>query len=189
VESGSGGGADCNTGPTAQRMTAMGATHMKRLLGFSGKNLAVWAMCLAYAAPLHAQPASRIQVAIDVEGVGPAASDGATKLLIEIRKGLEAARDVEIVARGQAHRVIRIIVSSASGVYGASLLVTEQYDRETLMILGIEDDDLAGRMMLPQMVNEHQGFAGSDLAEIARRIVATLDDADGVFGRLRSIKK
>jgi hypothetical protein len=153
---------------------------MKRLV-------VVLATLLGSATSVFAQPASRIQVAVDVQGVGPAASEGAVKLLAEVRKGLDAARDVEIVARGQARRVIRIIVSAAGGVYGASLLVTEQYDRETLMILGIEDDDLAGRMMLPQMVNEHQGFAGADLAEIGRRIVATLDD--GVFATLRRIKR
>ncbi|PYR13921.1 MAG: hypothetical protein DMG00_05695 [Acidobacteria bacterium] len=72
-------------------------------------------------------------------------------------------------------------------MYGASLIVTERYDRETLMVLGIEDDDLAGRMMMLQIVNEHQGFAGTDLAEIGRRIVATLND--GVFAALRSIGK
>lgn len=72
-------------------------------------------------------------------------------------------------------------------MYGASLLVTERYDRETLMVLGIEDDDLAGRMMRLQIVNEHQGFAGADLADIGRRIVATLND--GVFAALRSIGK
>jgi hypothetical protein len=161
-------------------------THMKKRSRLLDVFVALTVVA-ASATPVLAQPARQIQVALDVQGVGPAASDGATKLLAELRKGLDSARDVEIVARGQAHRVIRIIVSAASGVYGASLLVTEQYDRETLMIIGIEDDDLAGRMMLPQMVNEHQGFVGTDLAEIARRIVATLDD--GVFARLRSLKK
>jgi hypothetical protein len=149
--------------------------------------LVLLATSLGLAAPAFAQPSSRIQVAIDVQGAGPSASEGAVKLIAEIRKGLDTVHDVEIVARGQARRVVRVIVSAAGGVYGASLLVTEQYDRETLMVLGIEDDDLAGRMMLPQMVNEHQGFAGTDLAEIGRRIVATLDD--GVFAALRSIKK
>ena len=139
------------------------------------------------APPLTAQPQSTIQLAIDVQGVGPVASDAAAKLLGEIRKGLEAQSDIQVISRADARRVVRVIVSAAGGVYGASLLVTERYDRQTLMVLGIEDDDLAGRMMMLQIVNEHQGFAGSELAEIGRRIVATLND--GVFAALRSIGK
>ena len=138
------------------------------------------------AAPLFAQSQRKIQVAIEVQGVGPAESDAAAKLLGEVRRGLDAMSDVEVIPRADARRVVRVIVSVAGGVFGASLLVTERYDRETLMVLGIEDDDLAGRMMMLQIVNEHQGFAGSDLAEIGRRIVATLND--GVFGALRSIR-
>jgi len=137
------------------------------------------------APPAQAKPQPRIQVAIDVQGVGPAASDAAARLLGEIRKGLEASTDIQVISRADARRVVRVIVSAAGNVYGASLLVTERYDRETLMVLGIEDDDLAGRMMMLQIVNEHQGFAGADLAEIGRRIVATLND--GVFAALRSI--
>jgi hypothetical protein len=147
----------------------------------------VSAVLLLASAPAMAQPASRIQVAIDVEGVGPAANDASAALLTEVRKGLQTVRDVDVIPRADARRVIRLIVSVANGVYGASLLVTERYDRETLMVLGIEDDDLAGRMMRLQIVNEHQGFAGADLADIGRRIVATLDD--GVFAALRSVRK
>jgi len=139
------------------------------------------------APPLLAQPRPIIQVAIDVQGVGPAASDAAAKLFGDIRKGLEAASDIQVISRADARRVVRVLVSAAGSVYAASLIVTERYDRETLMVLGIEDDDLAGRMMMLQIVNEHQGFAGTDLAEIGRRIVATLND--GVFAALRSIGK
>jgi hypothetical protein len=134
-----------------------------------------------------AQPLPKIQVAIEAEGTGPAANDAAARLGEELRKGLAAAGDVEIVSRVDARRVIRIIVSVVDGVYGASLLVTEQYDRPTLMVLGIEDDDLAGRMMMLQIVNEHQGFAGRDLADIGRRMTATLDD--GLFKSLRALRR
>jgi len=134
-----------------------------------------------------AQPAPKIQIALDVQGAGPAAADAATKLSAEIRKGLQSTGDIDVVARGSAKRVVRVIVSAADGVVGASLLVTEQYDRPTLMMLGIEDDDLAERMMLLQIVNEHQGFAGRDVADIGRQIVASLDD--GVFKALRSLRK
>lgn len=145
------------------------------------------AVLLFAARPAFAQGPPKLEVAIDAEGAGPAAGDAAAKLAEEVRKGLAAAPDVDVVSRVDARRVIRIIVSAADGVYGASLLVTERYDRPTLMVLGIEDEDLAGRMMMLQIVNEHQGFAGRDLAEIGRRIVATLDD--GLFKTLRSLRK
>ena len=147
----------------------------------------VGAVLLLAARAAAAQPSPKIQVAIEAEGTGPAANDAAARLGEELRKGLAAASDVEIVSRVDARRVIRIIVSVADGVYGASLLVTEQYDRPTLMVLGIEDDDLAGRMLMLQIVNEHQGFAGRDLADIGRRIVATLDD--GLFKSLRALRR
>jgi len=134
-----------------------------------------------------AQAQNKIQVAIDVEGAGPAAADAATKLAAEVRKGLATEKDVEIVDRVDARRVIRLIISAESGVYAVSLLVTEQYDRPTLMVLGIEDDDLAGRMMMLQIVNEHEGFAGRDLADLGRRIVVSLDD--GLFKTLRRLRQ
>jgi hypothetical protein len=134
-----------------------------------------------------AQTPAKIQLAIEAEGAGPAAGDAAARLSAEVRKGLAMANDVEIVSRVDARRVVRLIVSAADGVYAASLLVTEQYDRPTLMVLGIEDDDLAGRMMMLQIVNEHQGFAGKDLDDIGRRIVATLDD--GLLKTLRRLRR
>ena len=131
----------------------------------------------------HAQAPPKIQVAVDAEGT----PDAAAKLADEVKKGLATEKDVEVVPRVDARRVVRMIVSAANGVYGVSLLVTEQYDRPTLMVLGIEDDDLAGRMMMLQIVNEHQGFAGRDLAELGRQIVAALDD--GLFKTLRRLRQ
>jgi len=150
------------------------------------KTLLVSALLLV-SSSAFAQPATRIRVALDVQGGAPAAAEAAAKLTAEIRTGLQAAGDVEVVPRSDARRVVRVIITAADGVYGASLLVTEQYDRPTLMVLGIEDDDLAERMMMLQIVNEHQGFAGRDLAEIGRQIVASLDA--GVFSALRSLRK
>jgi len=129
-----------------------------------------------------AQPPD-LRVALDVEGP----PDVASTLSDEVKKGLAAEKDVDVVSRVDARRVVRLIVTPSNGVYGVSLLVTEQYDRPTLMVLGIEDDDLANRMMMLQIVNEHQGFAGRDLAEIARQIVASLDD--GLFKTLRRLRQ
>jgi hypothetical protein len=146
----------------------------------------VAAAVLASAGTLRAQPPhapQTIQVAIDVEG--PA--DVAAKLGDEVKKGLATEKDVEVISRVDARRIVRLIVTASSGVYGVSLLVTEQYDRPTLMVLGIEDDDLANRMMMLQIVNEHQGFAGRDLAELGRQIVASLDD--GLFKTLRRLRQ
>lgn len=145
------------------------------------------ALLLLTSRAASAQTPAKIQLAIEAEGAGPAAGDAAARLAAEVRKGLATANDVEIVSRVDARRVVRLIVSAADGVYGASLLVTEQYDRPTLMVLGIEDDDLAGRMMMLQIVNEHQGFAGKDLDDIGRRIVATLDD--GLLKTLRRLRR
>jgi len=136
---------------------------------------------LVRAQPPHAP--QTIQVAVDVEG--PA--DAASKLADEVKKGLATEKDVEVISRVDARRIVRLIVSASGGVYGVSMLVTEQYDRPTLMVLGIEDDDLAGRMMMLQIVNEHQGFAGGDLAEIGRQVVASLDD--GLFKTLRRLRQ
>jgi hypothetical protein len=124
-----------------------------------------------------------LRIAVDVEGP----VDAASKLEEEVRKGLATEKDVDLVSRVDARRVVRLIVSASDGVYGVSLLVTEQYDRPTLMVLGIEDDDLAGRMMMLQIVNEHEGFAGKDLADLGRQIVASLDD--GVFKTLRRLRQ
>ena len=139
--------------------------------------------CALLPAVASAQVPPKIQIAIDVDG--PA--DVAAKLGGEVRKGLATEQDVEVVSRVDARRVVRLIVSASDGVYGVSLLVTEQYDRPTLMVLGIEDDDLAGRMMMLQIVNEHQGFAGRDLAELGRQVLASLDD--GLFKTLRRLRQ
>ena len=128
-------------------------------------------------------PADKIQIAVDVEGPAEAAA----KLGDEVKKGLAAEKDVDVVSRADARRVVRLIVTPSNGAYGVSLLVTEQYDRPTLMVLGIEDDDLAGRMMMLHIVNEHQGFAGRDLGELARQVVVALDD--GLFKTLRKLRQ
>jgi hypothetical protein len=134
-------------------------------------------------AAVRAQPPYAIQLALDVEG--PA--DATAKLSDDIKKGLATQKDVDVVSRADARRVVRLIVTPSNGVYAVSLLVTEQYDRPTLMVLGIEDDDTANRMMMLQIVNEHQGFAGRDLSELARQIVASLDD--GLFKTLRRLRQ
>jgi len=143
-------------------------------------------LLLLIAAPAFAQTPEKIQVALEVEAVGVPA-EAATTLQDELRKGFATAPDVAVISRSAARRVVRVIVTASDGVYAASLLVTEQYDRPTLMILGIEDDDLAERMMRLQIVNEHLGFSGRDLSEIGRRIVASLDD--GLLRALRSLRK
>src|SRR3989442_5565733 len=135
-----------------------------------------------------AQPAEKIRLFVEARSEGQGTRDEvAARMLAPVRGGLEAVNDVEMVPRDLAQRIIWIVVGRTPGTYAASVMVTERYDRETLMVLGIEDDDMAGRMMALQIVNDHQGFAGTDLAEIGRRIVATLND--GVFAALRSIGK
>jgi len=142
-------------------------------------------MLAAMAVPLRAQRAEKIRVVVEARTEGAATKDEtATQLLTAVRRGLEAAGDVEIVPRDRARRTVWMVIGRTPGAVAASVIVTEQYDRETLMVLGIEDDDMAGRMMALQIVNDHQIFTGRDVAAVARRIVAALDD--GVLAKLRS---
>jgi hypothetical protein len=135
----------------------------------------------------HAQPAEKIQVVLDVRSEGRASRDEfATRLLGDVRRGFEAIGDVEVVPRDQGRRIIWIVTGATAGPYAASVIVTERYDRETLMVLGIEDDDMAGRMMALQIVNDHQIFTGRDPAALAKRIVATVND--GILTKLRTLK-
>ena len=64
-------------------------------------------------------------------------------------------------------------------------MITERYDRETLMVLGIEDDDMAFRMMGLQIVAEHQIFTGKTVQDLSARIVTAIDK--GVLDRLRKL--
>jgi hypothetical protein len=119
-------------------------------------------------------------------GVRPSRNEAATRLLGDVRHGLEAIGDVEVVPREQARRVIWIVTGTTAGPYAVSVIVTERYDRETLMVLGIEDDDMAERMMALQIVVDHQIFTGRDPAVVAKRIVASIND--GIFAKLRTLK-
>jgi hypothetical protein len=109
----------------------------------------------------------------------------ATALFESVRKGLESLPDVEIVPSDGARRIVWIISGTTPGQYAASLMVTERYDRETLMVLGIEDDDMAFRMMALQIVADHQIFTGKTVPDLAKRIVAAIDK--GALDRLRKL--
>ena len=142
-------------------------------------------LLLAAGNPLMAQPADKIRLFVEARSEGQGSRDEvATRLHAAVRGGLEAVRDVEMVPRDLAQRIIWLIVGRTPGTYAASVMVTERYDRETLMVLGIEDDDMASRMMALQIVNDHQIFTGRDLQALARRIVTSIDD--GVLAKLRT---
>jgi hypothetical protein len=141
-------------------------------------------MMMAAATPVRVQSAEKIKVVVESRSEGLASrNETATRLLAAVRRGLEAIGDVEIVPRDEARRIVWIVAGSTPGIFAASVIVTERYDRETLMVLGIEDDDMAGRMMALQIVNDHQIFTGRDLPALARRIVTSLDE--GVLAKLR----
>src|SRR5579872_26071 len=145
--------------------------------------VALLAFTVLGAVPLHAQPPRKIRMVLDIRGDNETAVG---RLMADVRRELQTVTDVELVPPGDSARTIRVVVASstgASGFYAASVLVTERYDRETLMVLGIEDDDTANRMMALQIVNDHQIFAGSDASEVARRLVASLNA--GIISRLR----
>ena len=152
------------------------------------KPILMLAVMLISAAPSAlAQPSERIAVTLDVRSEGLASrAAAATRLLNEVRQRLEAIPDVEVRPREEARRTIWIVTGAAPGPLAASVIVTERYDRETLMVLGIEDDDMAGRMMALQIVVDHQIFTGRDSAALATRIVGSIND--GIFARLRTLK-
>jgi hypothetical protein len=138
--------------------------------------------------PVHAQTARKIPLALDGQSEGRPVREGAgAQLYDEVRRGLEAIGDVDLVAPDRARRTIWIVTGSGTGPYAASLMITERYDRETLMVLGIEDDDMAARMMAFQIVNDHQIFTATSIPDLARRIVTSINS--GVLARLRAVPK
>jgi len=149
--------------------------------------LIVGAMLLAAStAAMAQQPADKIRLFVDARSEGQGSRDEvAGRLLAAVRGGLETVKDVESAPRDLAQRIIWIVVGRTPGTFAASVMITERYDRETLMVLGIEDDDMAGRMMALQIVNDHQIFTGRDLPRLAKRIVTAIDE--GVLAKLRAM--
>jgi hypothetical protein len=145
------------------------------------------AILIGAASPAPAQTTEPIAVTLDVRTEGRAEPDAvAERLRRDVQRGLDAIADVEVAPHEHARRTIWIVTGAAPGPIAASVIVTEHYDRETLMVLGIEDDDMAARMMALQIVVDHQIFTGRDPAALAKRIVAAIND--GIFARLRAIK-
>jgi hypothetical protein len=142
---------------------------------------------VATGSPVSAQSAPKITIAVDARNEGrPVPEAAGARLYDEVRRGLEAITDVQLVPPEQAARIVWIVAGASTGPHAASLLVTERYDRETLMVLGIEDDDMAARMMALRIVNDHQIFTGTDLTDIAQRIVASINT--GILARVRAVR-
>ena len=146
---------------------------MKSLIAF------VLAMA-ALTAAVQAQTPRKLRIVLDVRGEDQAAVG---RVMADVRKELQGVGDVELVPPGDSSRTIRVAVASSGSLFAASVLVTERYDRETLMVLGIEDDDTANRMMALQIVNDHQIVTGADASDVAKRLVASLNT--GILARLR----
>jgi hypothetical protein len=137
-------------------------------------------------APAASQPRPKIAIALEARTEGkPEPDASAAQLLEEVRRGFAVIPDVEIVPSDGSRRTIWIITGAAPGVTAASVMITERYDRETLMVLGIEDDEMAFRMMALQIVSDHQIFTGPDAASVGKRIVKAVDE--GIFARLRKL--
>ena len=134
------------------------------------------------------QPADKIKLALEVRTEGRRDRDEmATRLFDELRRGLEASADIELNPRDPTPRIVWIVAGTAGPPYAASMMVTERYNRETLMVLGIEDDDIAERMMSLQIANDHQIFTDADPAALAKRIVTALND--GILAKVRAVRK
>jgi hypothetical protein len=146
------------------------------------------AMLIGAGLPVLAQPVDKIPLALDVRSEGRATADAVgARIGADVRRGLEALPDVEIVPSDGARRNIWIIAGTPPGSYAASVIVTERYDRETLMVLGIEDDYMAHRMMALQIVTDHQIYTSRTIAALVKRIVTSLDE--GVLAKVRSFAR
>jgi hypothetical protein len=133
-----------------------------------------------------AQPRGQFPLALEVRSEGQGSPDpAAADLAAAVRRGLSALPDVELVPSDGARRIVWIICGTTPGAAAVSMMITERYDRETLMVLGIEDDEMAFKMMALQIVSDHQIFTGRDPAAVAARIVTALDN--GVLARLRKL--
>jgi hypothetical protein len=144
-------------------------------------------LVVAASGAITAQPAAqKILLALEVRSEGQATSDAtAARLEGEVRRGLTALGDVDLASAKAPSRIVWIVAGTTAGMYAASVMITERYDRETLMVLGIEDDDMAERMMALQIANDHQIFTGDDLGDVARRIVTAINT--GVLARMRML--
>jgi len=119
------------------------------------------------------QAPDKIKLALEVRTEGRRDRDeNATRLFDELRRGLESSPDIELNPREPTPRIVWIVAGTAGPPFAASMMVTERYTRETLMVLGIEDDDIAERMMSLQIANDHQIFTGKEGASIASMIDA-----------------
>jgi hypothetical protein len=147
------------------------------------------ALVVAWAAPEATSAAERIKVGLEVHVEGPSTAGGIEdQLRAGVQHGLEALGDVEIVTPdAPSARMLRILAASGPAIHSASVIVTERYDRETLMVLGVEDDDLAATMMALHIVNGHWIFTGTDVGDVAKRIVAAVDSE--VLSKSRAPKR
>src|SRR5262249_48801054 len=139
--------------------------------------------CVSTAAPARAQ---MIQLALIARSEGRPDRDAtASALYDEVRKGLVALADVEIVPSDGSRRIVWIIGGAAAGQSAAPRMVTGRYDRRTRWGLGIEADDMALRMMALQIAADHQFFTGKSAQDLARRIVTAIDT--GALARVRKL--
>ena len=80
------------------------------------------AMLIGAPSLAFAQPAEKISIMLDVRSEGRATRDeAATRLLVDVGRGLAAIGDVEVVPRGQARRIIWIVTGATAGPYAASV--------------------------------------------------------------------
>ncbi|HXD15399.1 MAG TPA: hypothetical protein VN654_00175 [Vicinamibacterales bacterium] len=155
------------------------------------KTMVALAAAAAMAAPgptVQPAAADKIKLALEVRTEGRRDRDeNATRLFDELRRGLESSPDIELNPREPTPRIVWIVAGTAGPPFAASMMVTERYTRETLMVLGIEDDDIAERMMSLQIANDHQIFTAADPSALANRIVVALNE--GVLAKLRAVKR
>ena len=88
------------------------------------------AMLSGDAQPARAQPAEKLGIVLEVRSEGRASRDEfATRLLVDVRRGLEAIGDVEVVPRDRSRRIIWIVAGTTAGSFAASVMITALHSR------------------------------------------------------------
>lgn len=155
--------------------------HMK-------STLMIAAIVMGAAMPAHAQTPERITLAVNVRTEGrPTRDETAARMEAEVLIGFQAIPGVVMVPPERAGRIVLLVVGSGpSSDNSVSVVVTERYDRTTLLHLGITDEAVAERMMAQRIVIGHELFTGRKLQDLATRIVTWVDD--DIFERARMPK-
>lgn len=151
--------------------------------------VAIGGVVLSWSAVAGAQSSTKVvRVAVDVQLNSRDGELPQSQLRSYLRRELESIRDVEVIQEEDPpNPVLHVLGVTAGNVYALSVTVDERYDRQTLRFMGITDDDTAKKFMVLKFQMGHWIFTGTDLNEIAKRLVASIDG--DTFEYIRTLYK